>query len=63
VLKQLDREGIVKPRRKKGKARLYSKREIKKIERCWFYIKKHHVNMEGLKIILQMEEGISNQKE
>ncbi|RKY32523.1 MAG: hypothetical protein DRP74_02315 [Candidatus Omnitrophota bacterium] len=56
VIKQLDKEGIVSPRRKlKGTARLYSKRELKKLAHCWEYIKKG-VKMKGLKIILGMEK-------
>ena len=58
VLKQLDKEGIVSPPRKSdGAARLYSKIELKKIHHCWFYLKEHGVKVNGLKIILQMEEG------
>lgn len=58
VLKQLDNEGVVKPPRKKeGKARLYSKRELKNLKHAWFYMKEHHVNVDGLKVILQIEGG------
>lgn len=58
VLKQLDSEGVVTPPRKKeGKARFYSKRELKNVKHAWFYMKEHHVNIEGLKVILQMEGG------
>ena len=55
VLKQLDQEGVVKPKRKKGKIRLYSKRELKKIQECWEYINKKKVNIPGLKVILNMK--------
>ena len=61
VLKQLDSKGVVSPPRKEeGKARLYSKRELKSLKHAWFYMKEHHVNVEGLKIILKME--IDNSK-
>lgn len=56
VLKQLDEEGIVTPPRKKGKSRLYSKRELKKIQICWCYISEKKVNIPALRIILEMEE-------
>ena len=56
VLKQLDEEDIVKPPRKKGRARLYSKREIKKIGHCWHYMKERKVKIDGLRVILEMEE-------
>jgi len=59
VLKQLDQEGVVcPPRKKQRKARLYSKRELKQLKHAWFYMKEHHVNVGGLKIILKMEKGI-----
>ncbi len=56
VLKQLDKEGIVTPPRKKGKIRLYSKRELKKVQKCWKYLNEKKVNIPGLKIILEMEK-------
>ena len=58
VLKQLDREEIVSPPRKKeGQARLYSKRELKMVKHCWYYMNEHGVKINGLKIILKMEGG------
>ncbi|HPB67601.1 MAG TPA: MerR family transcriptional regulator [Candidatus Omnitrophota bacterium] len=56
VLKQLDAEGIVTPPRKKGRIRLYSKRELKKIQICWCYMSEKRVNLPALKIILEMEK-------
>ena len=57
VLKQLDREEIVKPRRKvEGQARLYSKRELSMVKHCWFYLDEHGVKINGLKVILKMEQ-------
>lgn len=58
TLKQLDKEGVVSPpREKEGQARLYSKRELKLVEHCWFYMEKHRVKISGLKVILRMEQG------
>ncbi|MDD3374112.1 MAG: MerR family transcriptional regulator [Candidatus Omnitrophica bacterium] len=58
VLKQLDKEGIVSPARKnEGESRLYSKRELKEAQRCWFFMEKHSVKIPGLKVILEMEKG------
>ena len=57
VIKQLDKEGIVSPPREiEGCARLYSKRELKKLAHCWEYINEKRVKVHGLKIILEMEE-------
>lgn len=57
VLKQLDNEGIVSPPRKKGRIRLYSKREMKKVKHCWFYMNEYHVRVDGLRVILKIEKG------
>jgi DNA-binding transcriptional MerR regulator len=58
VLKQLDREAIVSPPRKKeGQARLYSKRELKMVKHCWYYINEYGVKVSGLKVILKIEGG------
>lgn len=55
VLKQLDKEKVVSPPRKKGRSRLYSKRELDKLERVWFYMREHRVNVHGVKVILRLE--------
>ncbi len=58
VLKQLDKAGIVSPPRDTTQSsRLYSKRELKKVQHCWFYMNKHKVKISGLKVILKMEDG------
>jgi len=59
VLKQLDERGVVKPLRKKAKARLYSMREFKKLEKCWYYMSKRKVKVDGLKVIFELEEHYS----
>lgn len=58
VLKKLDTEGIVcPPREANSLARLYSKRELKKVQHCWFFMKEHKVKIAGLKVILKMQDG------
>ncbi|MFP4473223.1 MAG: MerR family transcriptional regulator [Candidatus Omnitrophota bacterium] len=57
TLKQLDKEGIVSPpRESEGQSRLYSKRQLKKVQHCWVYMKQHSVKIPGLKVILRMEK-------
>jgi len=56
VLKQLDKEDVVCPKRTKGKTRLYSKQDLGKLKHAWYYIKTRRVNVNGVKIILEMEE-------
>ena len=56
ILKQLDREKIISPPRKKGKARLYSQKDIKQLRRIWYYMNVRNVNIHGVRVILEMEE-------
>jgi MerR family transcriptional regulator/heat shock protein HspR len=55
VLKQLDREKVVSPPRAKGRSRLYSKKELKQIGHVWYYMSERRVNVDGVKVILEME--------
>jgi MerR family transcriptional regulator, heat shock protein HspR len=56
MLKQLDEEGIVSPPRDKGKSRLYSKKEMGKLKKVWYYIRERQVKINGIKVILEIEE-------
>lgn len=56
ILKQLDSEGIVSPPRDvAGQSRLYSKRELKKLDRVWYLMNERKVKVDGIKVILEME--------
>lgn len=56
VLKQLDRENVVKPPRGRRRSRLYSHQELCRLEYVWYYMKEHRVNVHGVKVILKMEQ-------
>jgi MerR family transcriptional regulator, heat shock protein HspR len=56
VLKQLDKEKVVRPTRQQGRARLYSHRELDKLQHVWHYMRIRHVNVHGIKVILEMEQ-------
>lgn len=56
VLRELDKESIVSPPRKKNRARLYSKKQLKKLNFVWHLIDEKGVNFKGVKVILQMKE-------
>ena len=58
VLKQLDREAIISPTRKKGRSRLYSKNELNKLSHIWYVIKEKKVKLAGLKYVLEMEAKV-----
>ena len=56
VLKKLDMEQIVSPRRENDlDARLYSLKELSLVNHCWKYMNEHRVKVHGLKVILHME--------
>lgn len=64
VLKQLDSAGVVSPpRQAKGQSRLYSKRELKKLDQVWYLMNERNVKVDGIKVILEMESvGYINYK-
>lgn len=58
VLKQLDNYGVVSPPRvNTGQARLYSKRELKKLDQVWYLMNERKVKIDGIKVILEMKSG------
>jgi DNA-binding transcriptional MerR regulator len=57
TLRILDREGLVKPKRRVGRARLYSLDDVRRLIRIRQLYQERRVNTEGVRIILQMEQG------
>jgi MerR family transcriptional regulator/heat shock protein HspR len=60
TLRVLDKEGIVRPKRTAKDRRLYSDRDISLLARIRYLTEERGVNMNGVKLILEME-GISSQ--
>ncbi len=59
VLKQLDRECVVcPPRPSEGCSRLYSKREMVVLRKIWHYMKTKKLKVQGVKVVLEMEQQI-----
>ena len=56
TLRQLDKAGVVKPKRMGRKSRLYSLKDLKKLEYVHYLMEKKRVNIHGIKIILRKEE-------
>lgn len=56
TLRQLDKAGVVCPKRIGKKSRLYSLKDMRKLEYVHFLIEEKHVNISGVKIILEKEE-------
>ena len=56
VLRVLDHEGIVVPVRTDSNRRLYSDHDIGVLARVQYLMKERKVNIEGVKVILEMEQ-------
>ncbi|MDD5116520.1 MAG: MerR family transcriptional regulator [Candidatus Omnitrophica bacterium] len=55
TLRQLDKAGIVTPKRAGKKNRLYSMKDLKRLEYVHYLMEEKHVNIHGIKIILEKE--------
>lgn len=52
TLRQLDKAGVVRPKRLGKKNRLYSQKDLKRLEYVHYLMQVKRVNIHGLKIIL-----------
>ncbi|MFH0918376.1 MAG: MerR family transcriptional regulator [Candidatus Omnitrophota bacterium] len=52
TLRQLDKAGVVRPKRSGSKNRLYSLKDLKKLEYVHYLMERKRVNIHGVKIIL-----------
>jgi len=55
TLRQLDKCGVVRPKRIGKKSRLYSLKDVKRLEYVHYLMEDKHVNIHGIKIILKIE--------
>lgn len=55
TLRQLDKVGVVRPKRIGKKSRLYSLKDIKRLEYVHYLMEEKRVNIHGIKIILERE--------
>lgn len=51
-----EQRGLITPFRTKGKTRLYSENDLKRLEYISFLVHKRHINLSGVKVILEIEE-------
>ena len=58
TLRILDREGIVKARRRDGRWRLYSLNDLKRLCQVRKLLVEHGVNVRGVRLILKMETRV-----
>jgi len=55
TLRQLDKAGVVRPKRIGRKNRLYSLKDLKRLEYVHYLMETKRVNIHGVKIILEKE--------
>jgi MerR family transcriptional regulator/heat shock protein HspR len=55
TLRQLDKAGVVRPKRIGKKSRLYSLKDIKRLEYVHYLMEEKRVNIHGIKIIIERE--------
>jgi len=55
TLRQLDKAGVVKPKRIGKKSRLYCLKDVKRLEYVHYLMEEKRVNVHGIKIIIEME--------
>jgi len=55
TLRQLDKAGVVKPKRIGKKSRFYCLKDIKKLEYIHYLMEEKKVNIHGIKILLERE--------
>lgn len=56
TLRELDKQGVVHPKRLNKKTRCYSLKDIKKLEYIHYLLEEKHVNICGIKVILAIEK-------
>lgn len=56
TLRELEKKDVIKPRRIGKKTRCYSMKQIKKLEYVHYLMEERHVNISGIKLILEMQE-------
>ena len=61
TLRKLDEMGIVKPKRIGKKTRCYSQVQLKKLSYVHYLMETQHVNISGIKVILEMGDGGMNE--
>ncbi len=57
TLRALDREGIVRPKRRSGHARLYCLNDLRVLRRVRNLLMEEGVNLDGVRVILRMQVG------
>lgn len=63
TLRQYEREGLIEPSRTSGKMRLYSQRDIDRIEMILRLTRELGVNLAGVDIIMRLKEQVDKMED
>ncbi|MFA5100726.1 MAG: MerR family transcriptional regulator [Candidatus Omnitrophota bacterium] len=55
TLRQLDKAGVVCPKRVGKKSRLYCMKDMRRLEYVHYLMEEKHVNVRGIKVIIEMQ--------
>ena len=58
TLRALDKAGVVRPKRIGKKSRLYSLKDVKRLEYIHYLLEEKGVNIQGIKMILELERRV-----
>ena len=58
TLRALDKAGVVRPKRIGKKSRLYSLKDVKRLEYIHYLMEDKGVNIQGIKMILELERRV-----
>ena len=56
TLRLYEKEGLIKPHRGKGGRRMYSQRDLQRIQYICYLTQERKVNIQGVKVILELLE-------
>ncbi len=63
TLRMYERMGFLSPARVSGKNRLYSQKDVERIETIVYLVRQRHLNLAGVRLILEMVEDPLGQVE
>jgi DNA-binding transcriptional MerR regulator len=62
VVKELDREGIVSPPRKRGGDRLYSRQDLNQLNYVWTLMQKRQITMGHIRVVLEIQDEAGSRR-
>jgi len=58
TIRELDKAGVVCPKRKGRKKRLYCQNDLRRLEYAHYLMEERGVNIKGIRVILELEKSL-----